>query len=247
MPTHYTPGLKWVYPRACGGTDSCHYIFSDNMGLSPRVRGNHLLKGDFVDVCGSIPARAGEPSRVSLGARLRWVYPRACGGTINVALVVPDGPGLSPRVRGNRLRQCRVPYRHRSIPARAGEPRRLCPALSRWGVYPRACGGTPRVKSSSGRYSGLSPRVRGNRPVPQSSFGIRRSIPARAGEPAILPNFLTLLTVYPRACGGTVTGLEATLTGAGLSPRVRGNPSCVGLIREVGGSIPARAGEPGSC
>ena len=70
------------------------------------------------------------------------VYPRACGGTRAFTLRTRTCMGLSPRVRGNLVRESISPDMSRSIPARAGEPRSL--ALSRFGywVYPRACGGT---------------------------------------------------------------------------------------------------------
>ena len=50
--------------------------------------------------------------------------------------------GLSPRVRGNRLRCTAQAATSGSIPARAGEPRgyRFVTVFNR--VYPRACGGT---------------------------------------------------------------------------------------------------------
>ena len=53
-----------------------------------------------------------------------------------------------------------------------------------------------------------------------------------------------MLTVYPRACGGTVPAFTAALRSYGLSPRVRGNPLPVPGQLESPGSIPARAGEP---
>ena len=72
---------EWVYPRVCGGTDSCGPYVLGLDGLSPRVRGN--LFGQFgASVNGrSIPACAGEPHHL-LGRRdERMVYPRVCGGT----------------------------------------------------------------------------------------------------------------------------------------------------------------------
>ena len=60
--------LRRVYPRVCGGTtpetDRAKYVG----GLSPRVRGNHLLglsRGQLQACQRSIPACAGEPLHVS--------------------------------------------------------------------------------------------------------------------------------------------------------------------------------------
>ena len=92
------------------------------MGLSPRVRGNHVIPHHFPADDGSIPARAGEPSRTRLDAWLTRVYPRACGGTTSTSACMSPAGGLSPRVRGNRRRRLQHAVRERSIPARAGEP-----------------------------------------------------------------------------------------------------------------------------
>ncbi len=50
--------------------------------------------------------------------------------------------------------------------------------------------------------------------------------------------------VYPRACGGTAFAWWHLRCAEGLSPRVRGNRSLPGVADVLGGSIPARAGEP---
>ncbi len=70
-----------VYPRACGGTYASEWAVEQEMGLSPRVRGNRRLSAAFYLKSGSIPARAGEPSSSCAGTLLLKVYPRACGGT----------------------------------------------------------------------------------------------------------------------------------------------------------------------
>ena len=51
------------------------------------------------------------------------VYPRVCGGTSSGMAATLTKPGLSPRVRGNRISGWRGLDRPRSIPACAGEPR----------------------------------------------------------------------------------------------------------------------------
>ena len=70
------------------------------------------------------------------------------------------------------------------------------------------------------------------------------SIPARAGEPSDVDVLRLNHKVYPRACGGTPALACLALAVAGLSPRVRGNPKYQHVNCTVGGSIPARAGEP---
>ena len=74
-----------------------------------------------------------------------------------------------------------------------------------------------------------------------------RSIPAYAGEPARHSGRSGQLGVYPRVCGGTArAGLRRRYV-AGLSPRMRGNPSRRIDTIISPRSIPAYAGEPALC
>ena len=193
-------------------------------GLSPRLRGNHMPTSPVIHTCRSIPAPAGEPCWPAAPVKMTAVYPRACGGTWLV--YAPDSAirGLSPRLRGNRLRLRQLPERPGSIPAPAGEP----------GL------GSHR----GGRLQGLSPRLRGNLPcVPGPSYPAG-SIPAPAGEPPNATNNTMSPTVYPRACGGTSPASTSASSKGGLSPRLRGNPVPDFVPKSPTRSIPAPAGEP---
>ena len=198
---------------------------------------------------GSIPACAGEPlsHRTSTpGAR---VYPRVCGGTATSGSPVMRCTGLSPRVRGNLSIRSSRPACSRSIPACAGEPSvtgRFCTIRA---VYPRVCGGTEDAGGLTGYDPGLSPRVRGNRPGVVHESADRRSIPACAGEPRGGGQPDAPGEVYPRVCGGTVLRRIPHRVAAGLSPRVRGNPTRTLRVAFAPWSIPACAGEPsvGTC
>ena len=167
-----------------------------------------------------------------------------CGGTSDMLTCRFENRGLSPRVRGNRTTLAELEPFYGSIPACAGEPRRLT-REPRWPrVYPRVCGGT-----CAGAYrvcgcDGLSPRVRGN---PRSAVAVsiyHRSIPACAGEPHGSALASTCSGVYPRVCGGTIPGFHHPSFNAGLSPRVRGNLVALFTKRLLDRSIPACAGEP---
>ena len=205
-----------VYPRACGGTFCNKARALAVCGLSPRVRGNPPIKDGMMPRTRSIPARAGEPPVGRRSFNAMTVYPRACGGTPDQAIVEFISGGLSPRVRGNRLRHRAYPRCAGSIPARAGERCRRCKPATWLGlsprvrgnsrtaryahpVYPRACGGTP---------SGLA----------------RGHIPARAGEPRRRRPTFPTPKVYVRGRVGSN----------------RRRPRAAGGLR----SIPARAGEP---
>ena len=118
LPTRSEP----FYPRASGGTPMRSSYSALISGLSPRERGNRSPPLTMPQTAGSIPARAGEPPTRLLRSGSLPVYPRASGGTDRVPLVLGANYGLSPRERGNPLRPDRDVLRHRSIPARAGEP-----------------------------------------------------------------------------------------------------------------------------
>ena len=91
---------------------------------------------------------------------------------------------------------------------------------------------------------GLSPRVRGNRPLSLSRKQRLGSIPACAGEPVYFFFRVLEVGVYPRVCGGTRGRREPVPADKGLSPRVRGNPAPRSSARKNSRSIPACAGEP---
>ncbi len=70
-----------VYPRVCGGTCRDGRDNRCELGLSPRVRGNHVETAVTADGPGSIPACAGEPKSLGCTKCGGRVYPRVCGGT----------------------------------------------------------------------------------------------------------------------------------------------------------------------
>ena len=154
--------------------------------------------------------------------------------------------GLSPRLRGNHNARFSNAPVYGSIPAPAGEPFgcRLC--RLKWPVYPRACGGTGGDHLALVEDGGLSPRLRGNHETADEALDRFGSIPAPAGEPAPPSTSISILTVYPRACGGTHQHRCFGILLAGLSPRLRGNHHPLQEARACNRSIPAPAGEPAS-
>ena len=111
-------------------------------------------------------------------------------------------------------------------------------------VYPRVCGGTTRSWNLATAEGGLSPRVQGNRDVPEPRLANGGSIPACAGEPDRQAAGCRSRRVYPRVCGGTSRLARTGEPPTGLSPRVRGNREHHRTHRRSHGSIPACAGEP---
>ena len=156
------PGRPEVYPRECGGTVHEPVEAFENVGLSPRVRGNPKYPLHPSGQGRSIPASAGEPHHHKTRTCKNSVYPRECGGTWEYQRLTIPSQGLSPRVRGNRCSPVRDTLTGRSIPASAGEPRLLGPTRCLGRVYPRECGGTVDYLGTDEGVEGLSPRVRGN-------------------------------------------------------------------------------------
>ena len=113
---------KRVYPRVCGGTHPDDPSPSDGNGLSPRVRGHHQNVTRIAAFDGSIPACAGAPDGLHGSAGDTTVYPRVCGGTFEAIDHLRYAMGLSPRVRGHRIRISSRSPRSWSIPACAGAP-----------------------------------------------------------------------------------------------------------------------------
>ena len=193
-------------------------------GLSPRLRGNPPDTRPSPPFCRSIPAPAGEPAPPAGLIADWWVYPRACGGTNADHAGNSYYDGLSPRLRGNPLK---------TSAATGGST-----------VYPRACGGTSVSPLGYRLRMGLSPRLRGNPDLHAGGACRWRSIPAPAGEPAPRRCGTSIVTVYPRACGGTSQECHFVTSTVGLSPRLRGNPCRRAPSSSMMGSIPAPAGEP---
>ena len=92
--------------------------------------------------------------------------------------------------------------------------------------------------------TGLSPRVRGNHLEADHKTDGHGSIPACAGKPNTLIEFVQKDGVYPRVCGETNRMRTKAVTYSGLSPRVRGNLSRPEKRPPSWGSIPACAGKP---
>ena len=194
--------LVTVYPRVCGGTSAQITDAVTEVGLSPRVRGNHFHLPPYFAVYGSIPACAGEPPDGPTKTRLMRVYPRVCGGTERSERGLLLDIGLSPRVRGNRSTRIHVNALGRSIPACAGNP--------------NTCTPTPSEQRSI-------PACAGNRRMALEYHDPMGSIPACAGEPVGRRYGGRARRVYPRVCGGTGCNVRHRTNKTGLSPRVRGN------------------------
>ena len=233
-----------VYPRVGGETRRVDWQVVLQRGLSPRGRGNHGGSGSGSASGRSIPAWAGKPRQGPTPTGRCRVYPRVGGETARNRHLGEGPAGLSPRGRGNP--PCPRPGERRqgSIPAWAGKPHAERLVLHFAEVYPRVGGETVHLAAELVVYQGLSPRGRGNHRAHSDAVHARRSIPAWAGKPTIVPARHFWMTVYPRVGGETEWCGDDLLETVGLSPRGRGNPRTSPSRWTARGSIPAWAGKP---
>ena len=167
-----------------------------------------------------------------------------CGATRQLKYANYYGPGLSPRVRGNRRGDLAYLRTWGPIPACAGQPFSYRHADASKRAYPRVCGATAVITKAEGLVWGLSPRVRGNLSKLPNGYAGAGPIPACAGQPQSASKAICAQWAYPRVCGATLSFLPNTFLGYGLSPRVRGNRLSAQNLPFSTGPIPACAGQP---
>ena len=154
--------LGGVYPHVCGAASPYGAPNRNGQGLSPRVRGSpHWLCADFRPYR-SIPTCAGQPNVTSGGGGAGGVYPHVCGAAYTEIRERMMLVGLSPRVRGSRLRHWSGLRMRWSIPTCAGQPHSWRLLLAYPTVYPHVCGAARGRPYAIKLVKGLSPRVRGS-------------------------------------------------------------------------------------
>ena len=177
------PSRTAVHPRVCGEL----YLDLDDAdldgGSSPRVRGTRRVPLRRADPQRFIPACAGNSAGIWTTARRRTVHPRVCGELLWATRWACGSFGSSPRVRGTRPAPCRASRRRPVHPRVCGELR--APSRTprqRSTVHPRVCGelfSEPIVRLTP---IGSSPRVRGTPGSLTVTQGLKRFIPACAGN-----------------------------------------------------------------
>ena len=128
------------------------------------------------------------------------------------------------------------------IPALAGNTDHLLHVARREGDHPRACGEHPVGGSASWLSRGSSPRLRGThlrRDPDRAPEGI---IPALAGNTPYRSSRRAPMRDHPRACGEHSGDNTNRIELIGSSPRLRGTPVSISLMRPPPGIIPALAG-----
>ncbi len=211
-----------VYPRGCGEHASWIGSGGQMCGLSPWVRGTRPEGGLLKSIDRFIPVGAGNTIARFTNHLNQAVYPRGCGEHTPFTDIRFIGVGLSPWVRGTRVREILMTWAFRFIPVGAGNTifdsvfGRICP------VYPRGCGEHFQRLVIAVFIIGLSPWVRGTHVHKETTDMAWRFIPVGAGNTWPPSASTTLAPVYPRGCGEHVSAAHFNYTHNGLSPWVRG-------------------------
>ncbi len=174
--------LAAVYPRGCGELVSCLIRHSTLCGLSPWVRGTHGINILVTDTKRFIPVGAGNSPIRSCRLSGSAVYPRGCGELRYILRRNHTERGLSPWVRGTRMRDLRKRFPLRFIPVGAGNSLAPMPSCHSAAVYPRGCGELSSTGTSVLTIGGLSPWVRGTHNSAVTLGISQRFIPVGAGN-----------------------------------------------------------------
>ena len=211
-----------VHPRVCGEQAGVTTESKRPIGSSPRVRGTVNTAPSLVRQCRFIPACAGNRNQRRFGAVDRAVHPRVCGEQAVIRCTSTACAGSSPRVRGTVCWVRVVTAMARFIPACAGNSGAASGTGAPDAVHPRVCGEQFRRITCQSDFCGSSPRVRGTERSPWPGSGIRRFIPACAGNRVPPSPRAFGLPVHPRVCGEQPIPLDQPPQLIGSSPRVRG-------------------------
>ena len=131
------------HPRVCGENATIPNHFREENGTSPRMRGKLATRLGASWFCRNIPAYAGKTFCVATCVACNAEHPRVCGENVYGSVVVAEGLGTSPRMRGKRAPKKLVCAGTRNIPAHAGKTMRSALLSLTSPEHPRACGENP--------------------------------------------------------------------------------------------------------
>ena len=224
-----------------------HRVFGRR--VHPRERGESVsgARQPPLGGGGSIPASAGNPKKREWSGECivrKRVHPRERGESDARIRSRATTMGPSPRARGIRPRRRASATRAGSIPASAGNPPAAGAPADLVRVHPRERGESPSWACRVASFAGPSPRARGIPRQAPARLACAGSIPASAGNPAMLAVAIAGGAVHPRERGESLQTLNRAYNAAGPSPRARGIRRRPRTCGRSHGSIPASAGNP---
>ena len=186
------------------------------------MRGKVPSSGSSKWYWGITPAYAGKRECPTEGAPAAGDHPRVCGEKSQFVVIAPRYMGSPPRMRGKVFPPYSPAWKYRITPAYAGKSSLPFPPRKCCRDHPRVCGEKRARKTSTARWQGSPPRMRGK--VMRCSICQRGSgiTPAYAGKrrPLLCPKCTK--RDHPRVCGEKLMTPRAAPAGAGSPPRMRG-------------------------
>ncbi len=163
-------GDSGAHPRRCGADSFLRLLFRLWLGSSPQVRGRFGFSSCWLDLCGLIPAGAGQIQQADQQKHGTGAHPRRCGADGIDRAVDDCFDGSSPQVRGRLCNHSREPFAVGLIPAGAGQMPTSKTSFTATRAHPRRCGADDsRCKLDFVR-RGSSPQVRGRFSIVFLSF-----------------------------------------------------------------------------
>ena len=193
-------GLRFI-PACAGNAVVIDRVPQRHPGSSPHARGTPVLCGDGHGGSRFIPACAGNAFPDLHPVRASAVHPRMRGERDVCTRPIPFSSGSSPHARGTRRRCPGSAPRHRFIPACAGNAPAARGRHTRCTVHPRMRGERATSADSRSTSAGSSPHARGTRFRARFRQGLRRFIPACAGNARMAPPIVSASAVHPRMRG----------------------------------------------
>ena len=231
------------HPRACGENLNFLYIFHEQDGSPPRMRGKHG-KAKVESVRERItPAHAGKTGSATANCRIATDHPRACGENSRKKSKVTIDFGSPPRMRGKPFRKGCGRARSRITPAHAGKTGALVKKTRGRTDHPRACGENGIDLAVDQLRVGSPPRMRGKPGDGGMLSGQWRITPAHAGKTDLQRDKSAHDSDHPRACGENKLCLKRLRPVSGSPPRMRGKRLCERPHAVAGRITPAHAGK----
>ena len=151
--------------------------------------------------------------------------------------------GSPPRMRGKVFPPYSPAWKYRITPAYAGKSSLPFPPRKCCRDHPRVCGEKRARKTSTARWQGSPPRMRGKVEIQLPTGHSRGITPAYAGKSWTRQTKQFVSWDHPRVCGEKRTQAHPAKTGLGSPPRMRGKETPDQGIDQEFGITPAYAGK----
>ena len=169
-----------------------------------------------------IPARAGNTPKIFVAVSVRPAHPRSRGEHHRRVALLALTDGSSPLARGTPRMRIALNVRSRLIPARAGNTRPTVENVTPWTAHPRSRGEHDVDAMHHCIHLGSSPLARGTLDGAHRWDQAKRLIPARAGNTALIPLIIWVVSGSSPLARGTLRRTASAHRRVLAHPRSRG-------------------------